>query len=260
MAALTAVVLQAAIADPDLVHAHLADHTCWPALLALCTYQPSAAARQHAQRVHQLSSCHSMPASASASSDLKTTLHQALNGTATVMTHSRGRTTSWQAAGDICQQGADQQEPRSQAQAAKGKATDTTAGTDQGDEQGTWSGPEQAAEGAASHVAQLITCLVQSQTGSNNDTYSGIDSLTALLHCYVAHASAASCQLAAPVWPGQVQQQQQQHAMLEHVAQAGERLHYSTEAVTTHTMLNAARMYKSSITAWKHKQSNMSLG
>jgi len=36
MTALTAVLLQAATAVPDLVQAHLADQHCWPALLAIC--------------------------------------------------------------------------------------------------------------------------------------------------------------------------------------------------------------------------------
>ena len=263
MTALTAVVLQAAIADPDLVHAHLADHNCWPALLAVCTSQPSTAARQHAQRVHQLSSSNSMPAPASSGSGLSTIQPEELCGSSNAMTHSRDRAAGWHAADDITPGGTDQQQPHSQTQAAKGKALDTTAGAGQHDGQGMWLGPVQATPGAASHVAQLTTCLVQSQSGSNSgmsDAYAGIDSLTALLHCYVAHASLASCPLAVPVWPAKVQQQQQQHAMLEHAAQAGERLYPSTEAVTTHTKLAPASLHKPSTKAWEETQSNMPLG
>ena len=76
----------------------------------------------------------------------------------------------------------------------------------------------------ASHVAQIITCCLQSQPdcGRSLETYAGTDSLKALLHCYAVHAAMASCPLSAPVWPAQAQEQRQQHAMLEHVAQAGE--------------------------------------
>ena len=77
---------------------------------------------------------------------------------------------------------------------------------------------------AMSHVAQLITCLVQSQPECDipPGTYGGTDCLRTLLHCYALYAHTASRPLSAPVWPAQVQAQQQQHAMLEHVAQAGE--------------------------------------
>lgn len=76
---------------------------------------------------------------------------------------------------------------------------------------------------AASHVAQLITSFVQSQpeAGSLLGKHAGMDSLVTLLQCYAMCAETAARPLCAPVWPPQAQLQRQQHAMLEHVAQAG---------------------------------------
>ena len=214
MTALTAVLLQAAIADPDLVRAHLADHHCWPALLPLCTCQPSTPVTQHAQRLSQLSARNTLPASGLS---------------------SLGPASSKQESGPDCTTGTAcnmVSEPCGEDNAAQqlpsepDKAADSAGSPSQQSDHSLQAHHMLHTAGAVSHVAQLITCLVQSQPECDIllGTYAGTDSLKALLHCYALYADTASRPLSAPVWPAQVQAQQQQHAMLEHVALAGERV------------------------------------
>ena len=220
--ALTAVILQAAIADPDLVHAHLADHKCWPALLAICTPQPSAAARQYAQLCSQLWSNCSMSTSVSANACSEMTQEQKLHSQDSAVDRKQAM-SEHQAAGTASQDGI-WQKAHQQSKAAEERATDAAVAAEHCDAQGLLAAHVQAATGAASHVAQLIICLLQSQPARRSppEAFSGVDSLKALLHCYVVHTKTACQQLSAPVWPAQARRQQQQHLMLQHVAQAGQ--------------------------------------
>lgn len=213
--ALTAVLLQAAIADPDLVQAHLADHHCWPALLALCTSQPSAPAEQHAQRLSQLSGCDSLSTSGLDISDLTSTSQGIAPGSATDAARNA----------DILSEPEDDENTVQQLPRDQDKAGDAAVSPSHQCNQRSVPQHMQHTANCVIHVAQLITCFVQSQpeSGLSSDAYAGTDSLKALLHCYAMYAEAASCRLSAPVWPAQVQAQQQQQAMLEHVAQAGEK-------------------------------------
>lgn len=214
LTALTAVLLQAAVADPDLVQAHLADHHCWSALLTSCTLQPSTSDEHHAQCLSQLSGSDCLsalglsnfgPASTKQERDLDSGTGTASN-VDVVWDPDCERNTAQQLlcdqdnAGDAAGSPSHQRDQLSLVQHTQNTASYVT------------------------HVAQLITCFVQSQpdAGESFSTYAGADSLKALLHCYVGCAETASRPLSAPVWPAQVQAQQQQHAMLERVAQAGE--------------------------------------
>ena len=212
--ALTAVILQAAIADPDLVRVHLADHHCWPALLAVCTCQPSASAEQHAQRLSQLSG-----------SDCLSTVGPSISGLASTKQESHpGSATGTARSADIgtkptCEEDIAQQLPCDQH-----KAGDAAVSPNHQSDQLLLAQHMQHTASAASHVAQLITCFAQSQpeSGVSSSTYAGTDGLKAMLHCYAVYADTASRPLSAPVWPAQLQAQRQQHAVLEHVAQAGQ--------------------------------------
>lgn len=216
MTALTAVLLQAAIADPDLVRAHLADHHCWPALLALCMCLPSSCATQHAQRLSQLSARNSLSAFGSSSFGPASTKPE--SGPDCIST---GTACNADMASEPCGE-----DDAAQQQLAydPDKAVDSAGSPSQQRDQSLRTQHMQHTAGAVSHVAQLIICLVQSQPECDipPGIYAGTDSLRALLHCYALYADTASRSLSAPVWPAQVQAQQQQHAMLEHVAQAGD--------------------------------------
>ena len=214
MTALTAVLLQAAVADPDLIRAHLADHHCWPALLALCMSKPSASAEQHAQRLSQLSV-----------SDCLSTVGLSISALASTEKGSYPSSATGTARNaDMISEPAWEEETALQLPCDQDKAADAAVSPSQQSDQLLLAQHMQHTASCVSHVAQLITCFVQSQpeSGASTSTYAGIDSLKALLRCYVAYAETASRALSAPVWPAQVQAQQQQHAMLENVAQAGE--------------------------------------
>lgn len=211
MTALTAVLLQAAIADPDLVQAHLADHHCWPALLALCTCQPSTSAAQHAQRFSQLSACNSLSALGSSS----------FGPASTKQDSDPDCTTGTACNADMVSEPYDVDDAAQQLPCDPDKAVDSVGSPILQSGQSLQANHMLHTASAVSHVAQLIICLLQSQPECNRSpsTYAGTDTL---LHCYALYADTASRPLSAPVWPAQVQAQQQQHAMLEHVAQAGE--------------------------------------
>ena len=213
MTALTAVLLQAAIADPDLVRAHLTDHHCWPALLALCTCQPSASAEQHAQRLSQLSG-----------SDCLSAAGLSISGRSTRQESHPGSATGTARNADIVAEPNCEEDITQQLPCDHKKPGDAVVSPNHQSDQLLLAQHMQHTANAVSHVAQLITCFVQSQpeSGVASSTYAGTDSLKALLHCYVVYAETACRPLSAPVWPAQVQAQQRQHAMLEHVAQAGE--------------------------------------
>lgn len=212
MAALTAVLLQAGTADPDLVQALLADHDCWPALLAVCTAQPSTPAQTHTQRLHQLSSDACLPTVGLAVAGCGECTQQEVLPQCGLKSNA-GMASEPGCAGDSTQQVLCDQE----------EAAEDGGNPNRQSSSLLWTHDMQHTASAVSHVAQLITCFVQSQSelGSPPEKHSGTDSLIALLHCYAVHAATASCPLSAPVWPPQGQLQRQQHAMLEHVAQAG---------------------------------------
>lgn len=213
MTALTAVLLQAAIADPDLVQALLADQQCWPALLAVCTPKATPPATHHAHRLEQLgcsrhrqSDCLPTPTSPMQQDMLAPQLPSALSSEATLVDVS-----------------AKHQVP-SKSKGSQGSRPSCATAVGPGDEELLQAACEASTAGAAGHVAQLITIMVQSQAGVSGTTagYVGLEALEALLHCYSRHAKAASSQLPAPVWPAVAAGHRQQQAMLQHVAEAGE--------------------------------------
>ena len=217
MMALTAVLLQAAIADPDLVQAHLADQHCWPALLAVCKPQRTASATQHAHHISQLS-CSSHVHSSDAH-EFPSDTQQAVQPT--------GYFADLPTGGHITASDAEQQQQQqtTEGNCRQGITPRFGAGRIEQDGELAWAGYEAHAAAAASHVAQLITVLIQSQPEQAGaaTSYAGTDALGALLHCYSVHGKTAACHLAAPVWPQQAQRQRQQHAMLQFVAEAGRR-------------------------------------
>ncbi len=221
MMALTAVLLQAAIADPDLVQAHLADQHCWPALLTVCTPEPTASALQHAHRLTQLAGTKHGPladlhCSSTASDQQLPSLHTSADLSPDPVSADVADGTA------AFRSNAEHQEP-TQGRSSRHKSTMAVDLVE-----GDLSHAQHAAStaGAASHVAQMITAMVQSQAVQCDTPpgYAGLDALEALLHCYSEHAQAASSQLPEPVWPVQNARQKQQQAMLQHVAQAGEHL------------------------------------
>jgi len=219
MTALTAVLLQAAIADPDLVQAHLADQHCWPALLAICNPEPTASALQHANRLAQLAGTHHNSLSHLHCSG--TASHQHLPSSHTSADLSLEAVSADVAdCTEVFRSSAKRQEPT----AGRSSRHRSTMAMDP--VEGDLSHAQHAAStaGAASHVAQMITAMVQSQAVQSDTPpgYAGLDALEALLHCYSEHAQAASSQLPEPVWPVQSAQQKQQQAMLQHVAHAGQ--------------------------------------
>ncbi len=225
--ALTAVLLQAAIADPDLVQAHLADQACWPVLLAIFKPQPTSSETQHRQRLEQLGASSYLLSGGSdaqrgmmprhSPSNLSSEQGRTVPSAQPPLTGSRQQYSSE----DNCSQGCSQK----------------SAATEPADEEFLQAGYEACTAGAASHVAQLITLLTQSQASHSSTarTYAGADALEALLHCYSTNAHPSSRQLPVPVWPAQAQRQRQQQAMLQHVAEAGGSL--ATEAHKTQSML-----------------------
>ena len=221
MMALTAVLLQAAIADPDLVQAHLADQHCWPALLAVCTPEPTASALQHAHRLTQLACTHRKSLSHLHCSG--TTSHQHLPSPPTSAELSVEPVCADVANCTEAFKGHAEHQKPTQGRSSRHKPT---AALDL--VEGDLSRAQHAAStaGAASHVAQMITAMVQSQTveGDTPSGYANADALEALLLCYSEHAQAASSQQPEPVWPMQSAQQKQQQAMLQHVAHAGQHL------------------------------------
>ncbi|DBA67372.1 TPA: hypothetical protein ACH3X2_001663 [Trebouxia sp. C0005] len=216
--ALTAVLLQAAIADPDLLQAHLADQHCWPALLAICKPEPTASAMQHAHCLTQLAGTHHNSLAHSHCS--RTASHQQLPSL-----HASAGVPPEAVSVDVADcteafsSNAKHQEP------AQGRSSRHRSTTAVDLVEGDLSHAHYAASsaGAASHVAQLITAMVQSQAveGDIAPGYASLNALEALLHCYSVHAQAASNQLPGPVWPMQNARQKQQQAMLQHVAHAG---------------------------------------
>ena len=221
MMALTAVLLQAAIADPDLVQAHLADQHCWPALLAVCKPELTASALQHAHRLTQLAGTKHGPLADHHRSSTASHQHRP-------SPRSSADLSPEAVSADVAdcteafKSNAEHQEP-TQGRSSRHKSTLA------GDlVEGDVSHAQYAAStaGAASHVAQMITAMVQSQIAEGDipPGYANTDALEALLHCYSEHAQTASSQLPEPVWPMQSAQQKQQQAMLQHVAHAGEHL------------------------------------
>ncbi len=218
MMALTAVLLQAAIADPDLVQAHLADQHCWRALLAVCKPEPTASALQHAHRLTQLAGTHHESLYCSG-----TTSYQPLPSLHTSADLSREAVCADVADGtEAFSSNAKHQEP-TQGRSSRHKPT---MALDLGEGDLSYAQHAASTAGAASHVAQMITAMVQSQAVQSDTPpgYANADALEALLHCYSEHAQAAACQLSEPVWPMQSAQQKQQQAMLQHVAHAGQHL------------------------------------
>jgi len=221
MTALTAVLLQAAIADPDLVQAHLADQQCWPALLAVCKPEPTASALQHAHRLTQLAgtqynSLSHLHRSSTASHQQLPSLHTSADlSPEAVSADVAGCTEAFSS-------NVKQQEP-TQGRSSRHKSTLAEDLVE-----GDLSHAQYAAStaGAASHVAQMITTMVQNQAVQSDTPpgYANADALEALLHCYNEHAQAASSQLPEPVWPVQNARQKQQQAMLQHIAHAGQHL------------------------------------
>ena len=212
MTALTAVLLQAAIADPDLVQALLADQHCWPALLAVCTPKATPPATHHAHRLEQLgcsrhrqAGCLPTPTSPMQQDMLAPHSFSALPSEATLADVNAEHQVPYKGKGS--------QDSR------QGCST----GVGPGDEKLLQAACEASTAGAAGHVAQLMTVMVQSQAGVSGTTagYVGLEALEALLHCYSRHAKAASSQLPAPVWPAVAAGHRQQQAMLQHVAEAG---------------------------------------
>jgi hypothetical protein len=220
MMALTAVLLQAAIADPDLVQAHLADQQCWPALLAICKPEPTASAVQHAHHLTQLACTKHGPLAHCHCSS--TTSHQHLPSP-----HTSADLSPEAVCADVAdctealRSNAKHQEP-TQGRSSRHRST---MAVDLVEEDVLHAQHAASTAGAASHVAQ-ITAMMQNQAvqGDTPPGYANADALEALLHCYSMHAQAASSQLPEPVWPMQNARQKQQQAMLRHVAQAGEHL------------------------------------
>ncbi|DBB03962.1 TPA: hypothetical protein ACH3X1_013032 [Trebouxia sp. C0004] len=217
MMALTAVLLQAAIADPDLVQAHLADQHCWPALLAVCKPEPTTSALQHAHRLTQLAYTHHN--SLAHFQCFRTTPHHLPSP------HTSADLSPEPVCADVADGTAAFRSNAKQQEPTPGRSSSHRSTTAVDLVEGDLSHAQHAAStaGAASHVAQIITVMVQSQAveGDTAPGYAGLDTLQALLHCYSVHAQAASCQLPEPVWPVQTARQKQQQAMLQHVAQAG---------------------------------------
>ncbi len=245
MMALTAVLLQAAIADPDLVQAHLADQHCWPALLAVCKPESTASALQHAHRLTQLADTHHNSLS-----------HLHCSGTA-----SHQHLPSLHTSADLSLEAVSANVADcTVAFSSSAKHQETTPGSSSRHRttmvvdlvEGDLSHAQHAAStaGAASHVAQMITAMVQSQAveGDAPPGYATADALETLLHCYSEHAGAASSQLTEPVWPVQSAQQKQQQAMLQHVACAGQHLNSSSADAGGHRMAShLLRSWRSNI-------------
>lgn len=212
MAALTAVLLQAGIADPDLVQALLADHDCWPALLTLCTPQLSTPAEKHAQRLSRLSPHAGLLTPGSADVGCASRQQEV---------PPRGRSEG--KADTILEPGCGGDNTTQQSPCDPADAAGTGVSSRWQSDKLLWAHHMQHTASAASHVAQLITSFVQSQpeAGAPPGKHTGMDSLVALLQCYAMWAETAARPMCAPVWPPQAQLQRHQHAMLEHVAQAG---------------------------------------
>ena len=223
--ALTAVILQAAIADPDLVQAHLADHQSWPNLLAMLTAAPLRSAVQHAQCLQQLA-----PSSLLHEPHGSSGPAAALEGASGTQASLNTDTVMQPPAQPVAASLNEQHMPDAQQQTMAGAPSTSCspspqAVSSQRSPHDEWLLPEHGlhAAGAASHVAQLITVLIQSQPGlpASVSSYAGTAAVNALLHCYSAHSETAASGLRAPVWPAQAQRQRQQQAMLQHVAEAG---------------------------------------
>lgn len=201
----TAVLLQAAVADPNFIQAQLSDSSAWPALLAACRPGCSLAAQQHHQLLTQLDPCWKM---------LETS-HGTVPGAAT-----RCDTCAAAAASP------DRTEPASCDQSQHAAQTGNSCSRDRGSKAEAAATQRQlAAAGTAGHVAQLITLFLQTDGGSEPDSinsgYATKQALDAMLHCYVAHAQDAAAPLIAPVWALQRQCQTAEHSTVQHVADAG---------------------------------------
>lgn len=201
--AATAVLLQAAVADPKFIQAQLCDSSAWPALLAACRPGCSLATQQHHQLLTQLDPCGK-------------TLHGATTGAAT-----RCDTCATAAASP------DRTEPAFCDQSQHAAQTGNSCSRNRGSKAAAAATQRQLAEaGTAGHVAQLITLFLQTQGMSEPDIglsrgYATKQALGAMLHCYVAHAQDAAAPLIAPVWALQRQRQTAQHSIVQHVANAG---------------------------------------
>ena len=200
--AATAVLLQAAVADPDFIQAQLSDSSAWPALLAACRQGCSLAAQQHHQLLTQLDPCGKTP-------------HGAVTGATT-----RRDTCATAAASP------DRTEPASCDQSQHAAQTGNSCSRDKGSKAEAAATQRQlAAAGTAGHVAQLITLFLQtdgrSEPDSINSGYATKQALGAMMHCYVANAQDAAAPLIAPVWALQSQCRTAQHSMVQQVADAG---------------------------------------
>lgn len=240
--AATGVLLQAAIADPDLIQAQIADHNAWPALLAACKSRRSPSAELHAQLVRQLgpSSTGAQGFYAGAAPSVRACPNSV--ALAKIAKHGRAQHDTAQHAGPVCQQQSASKQHDAGHDALSGAADEGMYPCQQSqhpaqaqammlDSQVQCTSDLQQAEhqmaeaGSAGHVAQLITLFLQTQEqdegSSKVSTFASKQAFDTMLLCYVTHAQEAATVLEAPVCANQKQRQRAQHSMIQHVAEAG---------------------------------------